>query len=93
MRQLAEKYYTPEEYLALEGKAERKSEYYNGKIYLRSGGSSNHSRISVLILLLNLVWLYVALNVTQAVFLTLFEKSNCYLGSSSGQIHYFDKNG
>jgi Uma2 family endonuclease len=47
MSQLADKYYTVEEYLALEEKADRKSEYYDGKIYLMSGGSSNHSRISV----------------------------------------------
>lgn len=47
MSQSAEKYYSPEEYLALEEKAGRKSEYYNGKIYLMSGGSNNHSRICV----------------------------------------------
>jgi Uma2 family endonuclease len=46
MSQLADKYYTPEEYLALEEKAVRKSEYYRGQIYLMSGGSANHSRIS-----------------------------------------------
>ena len=47
MSQVAEKYYSVEEYFALEEKADRKSEYYNGKIYLMSGGSANHSRISV----------------------------------------------
>lgn len=36
---VAKKYYTPEEYLALEVRAERKHEYYRGEIFLMPGGS------------------------------------------------------
>ena len=43
----AKKYYTPEEYLALEEKAEYKSEYYQGEIFAMAGGSYNHTVISV----------------------------------------------
>jgi Uma2 family endonuclease len=39
------KKYTPEEYLALEEKAEFRSEYDNGEIVAMSGGSLNHARI------------------------------------------------
>lgn len=39
------KKYTPEEYLALEEKAEYRSEYDNGAIIAMSGGSFNHARI------------------------------------------------
>ena len=35
--------YTPEEYLALERKAERKSEYFAGEIFAMSGASEPHS--------------------------------------------------
>lgn len=38
---------TPEQYLALERKAEHKSEYWNGKIVAMAGGSKQHSLISV----------------------------------------------
>ena len=38
--------YTPAEYLELEEKAEYKSEYNNGQIFPRTGGSINHNRIS-----------------------------------------------
>lgn len=37
--------YTPAEYLALEEKAEYKSEYFQGKIVAMAGASLNHSRI------------------------------------------------
>ena len=37
---LAKKHYTPEEYLELEVRAERKHEYYRGEIFLMSGGRS-----------------------------------------------------
>jgi Uma2 family endonuclease len=37
--------YTPEEYLALEEKAEFKSEYHDGEIVPMTGGSLNHNRI------------------------------------------------
>lgn len=39
------KKYTPEEYLALEGKAEYRSEYDGGEIVAMVGGSINHARI------------------------------------------------
>jgi len=39
------KTYTPEEYLALEEKAEYRSEYENGEIVAMAGGSFNHARI------------------------------------------------
>ncbi|HMQ51659.1 MAG TPA: Uma2 family endonuclease, partial [Anaerolineae bacterium] len=37
------KFYTPEEYLALEESIDQKSEYYNGEIFAMAGGSSNHN--------------------------------------------------
>ena len=40
------KMYTPEEYLVLEEKAARKSEYYRGEIFAMAGGSINHNRIA-----------------------------------------------
>ena len=40
-----ERKYTPEEYLALEEKAEYRSEYENGEIIAMAGGSLNHARI------------------------------------------------
>ncbi len=43
----AKKFYTPEEYLALEETAEYKSEYCNGEIFAMAGGSTNHHRIVV----------------------------------------------
>lgn len=39
------KYYSPEEYLALEETAEYKSEYYRGEIFTMAGGSGNHDLI------------------------------------------------
>lgn len=39
------RFYTPEEYLALEEKAEFRSEYNDGEIIAMSGGSLNHARI------------------------------------------------
>ena len=47
MSTLAQQYYTPEEYLALERKAEYKSEYINGEIYAMSGASRAHILITV----------------------------------------------
>lgn len=40
-----QKHYTPEEYLALEEKAEYRSEYDEGIITAMAGGSLNHARI------------------------------------------------
>lgn len=39
------KLYTPAEYLALEEKAETKSEYWNGEIVAMAGGNINHQQI------------------------------------------------
>ena len=40
-----EKKFTPEEYLALEERAETKSEYWNGEIIAMAGGNINHQQI------------------------------------------------
>jgi Uma2 family endonuclease len=45
MQKPAKKYYTPEEYFALEENAEYKSEYYKGEIFAFAGGSFNHNLI------------------------------------------------
>lgn len=46
MGQAAERVkHTLEEYLALEAKAEERSEYVNGEIYAMSGGTQRHARI------------------------------------------------
>lgn len=42
----AKKVITPEEYLALEEKADHKSEYYNGEMFALAGGSVNHNQIT-----------------------------------------------
>jgi Uma2 family endonuclease len=47
MLQKQPKYYTPEEYLALEEAAETKNEYFQGEIFAMSGGSTNHNQIAV----------------------------------------------
>jgi Uma2 family endonuclease len=39
--------YTPEQYLALEEKAESKSEYRNGEIVPMAGGTTNHNTITL----------------------------------------------
>lgn len=41
------RYYTPEEYLAIEEKAEYKNEYRDGKIVAMTGGTTNHNEISL----------------------------------------------
>lgn len=38
-------FFTPEEYLSLEEKADHKSEYFNGEIFAMAGGSYNHNVI------------------------------------------------
>lgn len=45
MQKYAEKYYTPEEFLALEEGAKYRSEYYKGEIFAMAGASKNHNRI------------------------------------------------
>lgn len=47
MTQSAKKYYTLEEYLALEEVAQTKNEYYRGEIFQMSGGSHNHNTITL----------------------------------------------
>jgi Uma2 family endonuclease len=44
--QTEKRYYTPEEYLDLEEKAEYKSEYRDGEIIPMTGGTTNHNRIA-----------------------------------------------
>jgi Uma2 family endonuclease len=41
------RYYTPEEYLELEEKAEYKSEYRDGEIVPMTGGTTNHNEIAL----------------------------------------------
>ena len=41
------RYYTPEEYLALEETAINKSEYHDGKIIPITGGTTNHNSIII----------------------------------------------
>src|SRR3954468_9393189 len=43
----ARKRYTPAEYYALEDEADYKSDYYDGEIFDMSGGTSDHSLISL----------------------------------------------
>jgi Uma2 family endonuclease len=45
MSTLPKKRYTPQEYLALDRKAERKSEYFDGEIFLMAGASPTHNLI------------------------------------------------
>ncbi|MEB3182443.1 MAG: Uma2 family endonuclease [Nostocaceae cyanobacterium] len=45
--QTEKRYYTPEEYLELEEKAEHKSEYRNGEIIPMTGGTTNHNKIAL----------------------------------------------
>jgi Uma2 family endonuclease len=40
------KFYTPQEYLELERKADHKSEYANGQIFAMLGASREHDRIT-----------------------------------------------
>lgn len=47
MSRPAEQFIPPADYLALERKAETKSEYLNGHIYAMSGASRNHNRITI----------------------------------------------
>ncbi len=48
------RYYTPEEYLELEEKAEYKSEYRDGEIVPMIGGTTNHNQIDFQISLTDL---------------------------------------
>jgi len=43
---IPKRYYTPEEYLELEEKAEYKSEYHDGEIVANTGGTTNHNEIA-----------------------------------------------
>lgn len=45
--QTDKKYYTPEEYLELEEKAEYRSEYHNGEIIPMTGGTADHNTIAL----------------------------------------------
>ena len=45
--QITERYYTQDEYLALEEIAKFKSEYINGEIIPMAGGTTNHNRLAL----------------------------------------------
>ncbi|PSB55611.1 hypothetical protein C7B79_33350, partial [Chroococcidiopsis cubana CCALA 043] len=45
--QITERYYTQDEYLALEEIAKFKSEYINGEIIPMVGGTTNHNRLAL----------------------------------------------
>jgi Uma2 family endonuclease len=45
--QTEKRYYTPEEYLALEEAAIDKSEYHDGEIIPMTGGTTNHNKLAV----------------------------------------------
>lgn len=45
--QTEKRYYTPEEYLALEEKAVDKHEYRDGEIITMTGGTTNHNKIAL----------------------------------------------
>ncbi|MEH2387927.1 MAG: Uma2 family endonuclease [Nostoc sp.] len=45
--QIEKRYYTPEEYLELEEKAEYKNEYRDGEIIPVTGGTTNHNKIAL----------------------------------------------
>jgi Uma2 family endonuclease len=47
LTQIEKRYYTPEEYFALEEQAEYKSEYHAGEIIPMIGGTTNHNKISL----------------------------------------------
>ncbi|MBD2502271.1 Uma2 family endonuclease [Anabaena azotica] len=47
MQVTQQKYYTPEEYLALEENAEYKSEYIDGQIIPMAGGTLNHNQLAL----------------------------------------------
>lgn len=47
MQVTEQQYYTPEEYLTLEEAADYKSEYIDGQIYHKAGGSTNHNQIAL----------------------------------------------
>ncbi|MCP2729256.1 Uma2 family endonuclease [Limnofasciculus baicalensis] len=46
MQATQQRYYSPEEYLALEEAADDKSEYIDGEIFPMAGGSTNHNQIA-----------------------------------------------
>ena len=44
---IAERYYSPEEYLEIEVKSEERHEYINGQIIAMTGGTPNHNQIAL----------------------------------------------
>src|SRR5207248_10898705 len=46
MQTQAQRYITPEEYFAIERRAEYKSEYFNGEVFAMAAGSPRHNRIA-----------------------------------------------
>jgi Uma2 family endonuclease len=47
MQEVAKKFYSLEEYLALEATSEEKHEYYNGEIFAMAGGTFRHAAITI----------------------------------------------
>jgi Uma2 family endonuclease len=47
MQEVAKKFYSLEEYLALEATSEAKHEYYNGEIFAMAGGTFQHAMITI----------------------------------------------
>ncbi len=43
---IAERYYSPEEYLEIEVKSEERHEYIDGQIIPKTGGTPNHNQIA-----------------------------------------------
>jgi Uncharacterized protein conserved in cyanobacteria len=46
MQEVAKKFYSLEEYLALEATSEEKHEYYNGEIFAMAGGTFRHAQLA-----------------------------------------------
>lgn len=71
MIELAEKYYTKEEYFALQEQLEEKIEYHQGRIYAMAGGSPEHNLIGT--------------NMTTALNIVL-DDSKCFVYNGDQQI-------
>lgn len=72
-------YYTPEEYLELEEKADYKNEYRDGEIISMTGGTTNHNKLA-----LNLATgLNIALRDFQKIKYTVYKNDNHYEGEKA----------
>lgn len=73
MSAVAQTIYTEEDYLLMEEKANYKSEYFRGEIFMMAGGTPNHNRIKE--------------NLSGEVYSTLKSKRFCRSYSSDQRIH------